>query len=604
MPSPAFVLANGESIDTPKWHKQRRDELERLRQPYLERWDELQRYILPRLGRTFRARGQTSKPPSMDLVIDTTAPQSLGIAAAGMMATITSPARRWMKLTAREQEPGAGVPPAIEEWLQHAEDALFPFWDETNYYGMTEIENVESLLFGTSAGYGTQVTGANEHEFLWRAIPAGQYVIAEDAMGKVDTLYREYVMSVEQVVSRFGTRGADGRIDIEAPTGGEYVSGTFSARLQQMWREGRWDEPVILIQHFGRSPYTGQYLSGEPKWQELVFEAEADMDHVEGNFLSRTMFNVLPLAVSRWETNGVDPYGASPGMEALPDVKQLLEMEEKKAAALSLLINPPLQGPPDAVQNQRISSLPGDVNANDALSAGGAIVPLYEVKPDIPSFEASMEQVRSRIRRAFHADLFLAFMERPGLQPLNDYEAIQRKEEKLLGLGQVVYRKNREAIRPHVEISLDYLNATGRIDDPPGRTRRVRHRVQQQHRGRAAHAGAHRHQRRGGFHLRHRGEADRHRARGDGCGPHRRGPRGARVRQAARCGREHPARRGRGRSPRRRARAGEGADGGHGRGAAGRRDREGFGDGGRPVECDAGRPGATRDGRRTGRTRP
>ena len=455
-------LATGESIDTPKWHKQRMASLEEMRQPFLSTWHDLQRYILPRLGRQFKARGQSKhKPTDTRDIIDTTGTQAHSITSAGMMAGITSPARRWLKMAAREGSVGAGVPGEFTEWLQYADDQLFAFWDETDLYDMLAGVYDELLLFGTAAGYGTPVPGAERgKDFIWRMIPGGEYVVGEDANGNVNSLYRARELTVEQVVSRFAPRDSSGRPQLDGPQ--------FSSQVRHGWENGKWDDTVKIIQFIGRSPRVETYLGNEPPYEEVVFLAEnAGQDHIEGAYLSRTSFNVMPSFCGRWEKNGVSPWGMSPGMEALPDVKQLQEMEEKKAAALTLHINPPLQGPPE-LQNTRVTSLPGDVNYVAGLSSGGkGLVPVYQVQPRLADFAADMELVRSRVRRSFHSDLFLAFIERPGIQPLNESEIWERKEEKLLGLGQVMDRLDREIIRPIVEISLDFLISNERMDAPP-----------------------------------------------------------------------------------------------------------------------------------------
>ena len=448
----AIRLASGDSTDTRKWHKMRMQALMNVRHPFMTLFDELQRYILPRLNRDFMRKTRTpARPMSMDDIIDATATQAHNITQSGMMAGITSPARRWLKTVARKQAAGEDVPHEYVEYLMYLDDTRFRFWDRTDLYALYAGIYAEVLLFGTAAGFGLENPGDPDNPFVWGQLLGGEYVIGENAAGHVDTIYREYAMTVAQVMARFDRE-------------------RVSERVRQRYRDGAWDEPVALVQGFTPAPWVDVYTAGsEDRWQLLVFEADrVTDDHVEGDsaYLMRTLHSVFPAFCPRWERTGNTPWGMSPGMEALPDVKQLQEMEEKKGVALSLLINPPLQGPPSAEQ-QRITSLPGDVNFIEGAGQGQGLSPVYQIQPRINEWAEDMDRVRERVRRSFKSDMWLAFIDRAGVQPINESEIYERKEEKLLTLAPLMDRLDRELIRPTVEITDDYLYRTGQLDDPP-----------------------------------------------------------------------------------------------------------------------------------------
>ena len=453
-----MVLASGESIDTVKWHRKRMEALKELRNPFMNRWNDIQRYIAPALNREFRPMQNRGRPMNTDDIIDTTATQAYSITRAGMMAGITSPARRWMRSVTPPAGPGQLPNDDDTDWLQYYDDTLFRFWDDSDVYQLFSGLHAENLLFGTCAGYGTEVPGDLDHPFVWVQMLAGEYCISENANGYVDTIYRDLTMTVRQLVETFGKEAV-------------------SLQVQEAYNYGRWDDKIPVVQHFGPTPWTDRYLGtgDEPRWQEVLFERDKTPpdDQIPGKYLRRTEFVESPAFCGRWDKGGSSPWGMSPGMEALPDVKQLQESEEKKGIALSLLINPPLQGPPSTM-NSRISSLPGDVNFVEGLEgAGKGLMPVYQIQPRLQEFAADQELTRARIRRSLHSDLFLAFTERPGVQPLNESEIWERKEEKLLGLGPVMDRLDREIIRRVVLISTDYLMRTGQLEQPPETLREV-----------------------------------------------------------------------------------------------------------------------------------
>src|SRR5207237_8623941 len=65
-----------------------------------------------------------------------------------------------------------------------------------------------------------------------------------------------------------------------------------------------------------------------------------------------------PAVIIRWDLVSNDPYGRSPGMDALPDVKQLQLEVRRKAQGIDKGVNPPMLA--DAqLKNQPASLLPG-----------------------------------------------------------------------------------------------------------------------------------------------------------------------------------------------------------------------------------------------------
>ena len=458
----SITLANGTSINTPKWHRKRYLDLQALRVPFLDEWDSIQRYIMPRLNRNFRGdRKRIGQPIDTGDIINTTATHAMTTTANGMMISITSPARRWQKLAAKVREPGMDLPGDHVEWLQYASDWAFRFWDRTDLYAMLAGFYMELLCFGTASGFGTPVPQAQvQGGFVWRQMPAGAYVIGEDGNGMVNTWYDEIILTVDQVVDKF----------IERDTHGKPLwSNKVSDRTRSAWESGKWHEQVRLLRCFGPTPFVEDYMREDaPQWYETVFELEhRRFDEQDGHFLAQTPFKTLPAFCVRWAKNGVTPWGTGPGSEVLPDARQLQEMEDKKAVALTKLIDPPLVGDP-MLANQRVSSLPGDVTFV-ANASGSGLAPMYQVDPKLSEFRADMVETERRIRRTCYADLFTAFLERMdgGKQPLQDNEIYERREEKLGGLGGVMDRLDREGIRPITNITLDYGLASGELEEPP-----------------------------------------------------------------------------------------------------------------------------------------
>ena len=75
-------------------------------------------------------------------------------------------------------------------------------------------------------------------------------------------------------------------------------------------------------------------------------------------FLRKRGFYEAPHIAVRWDLVSNDAYGRSPGMDALPDIKQLQQEVRRKAQAIDKSVNPPMVADIQ-LKNQPASLLPG-----------------------------------------------------------------------------------------------------------------------------------------------------------------------------------------------------------------------------------------------------
>jgi len=167
----------------------------------------------------------------------------------------------------------------------------------------------------------------------------------------------------------------------------------------------------------------------------------------------------------RWSITGSEVYGYSPGMEALPDIKQLQHEQRKKAQAIDKKVSPPLQAP-SSMKHSALNGLPGGVTFYDETRQQNGIRPTYEVNLPLNELMMDIEEVQKRIERIFYADLFLMLSHR-GNKNMTAREVEERHEEKMLMLGPVLERLHNELLDPLIKRSFAIMKRSGILPPPP-----------------------------------------------------------------------------------------------------------------------------------------
>ena len=414
------------------------DRLEALKQERHGSWDphwkEVIDYLMPMRGR-FTASGDAPNRGHRRgvKILDSVGTQALRMLAAGMHGGLTPLSRPWFRLGVPDQDmQGASE---VRQWLAEAERRIVHALAKSNFY-----ETVSSFYFEL-AGIGTAVMLCLDDfpgGVRFFAPTVGEYYLAANAKGEVDTLYRLFWMTARQMEQQFGR----GRLSHQ-------VRSALDANPFTWFKVIHAVEPNAARQpgkaDSANKPYASFYLE-------------------EGGreFLSRGGFDEQPFVAARWDVTGSDAYGRSPGMDVLGDIKMLQAMSDAQLRAVHLSIAPPLTIPRSL--QATLNLLPGGRNVVDPGSQD-VVRPIYQVSPNLQGMEVKLEQVRSAIRGGFFNDLFMTLRDNPDMTAT---EVAERHEEKLLLLGQVIERIQSEVLDPIVGRVFYVLARQGAIPAPPG----------------------------------------------------------------------------------------------------------------------------------------
>ena len=426
------MAADGAPSESKRQRLDRRmSSLKTERTSFEAHWKQLAENFMPRRGR-FTMSDQNRGDKRHQQIIDATPIQSVRTLQAGMMSGLTSPARPWFRLSTPDPELAEFA--AVKQWLHLAETRMRSIFARTNLYtSLSEIYG-ELGTFGTN----TMLLLPDPAKVV-RFMPftVGQYWLAQDYTGRVDTLFRDMRLTVRQTVEEFGLEAC-------------------STGTQNSYRQGHYEHWVDIVNavHPNMERVVGRGGPAGMAFASCYYETGANTGPT--GLLAERGYRVNPILAARWSQVSGDTYGTScPGMDALGDARQLQLAQKRKLQAIDKWIDPPLQAP-SSLRQSPVSGLPGDVTFYDATHQGAGVRPLYDVRPDIQYLLQDMDETRQRLRSAFFADLFLMLANTDRSQ-MTAREVAERHEEKLLALGPVLERLNTEMLDPLIDATFDRM---------------------------------------------------------------------------------------------------------------------------------------------------
>lgn len=408
------------------------------RSSWIEHWRDISQYLMPRNGRYFltdRNKGEKRH----NTIIDSTGTRANRILAAGMMAGMTSPARPWFRLTT--SDPRLDEAAAVKAWLSDVTRAMQMIFSKSNTYRALHSQYEELGGFGTSASMILPDYKSVVHNYT---MTAGEYAIDTDYRGFVNTLYREFEMTVGQIVEQFGLNNV-------------------SQTVRNLWNDNKLNAWVPVIHAVEPRKERDLRLRDalNMPFKSVYMESGGEGDRL----LRESGFREFRGLCPRWMVAGGDVYGNSPGMEALGDIKQLQHQQMRKAQGIDYQTNPPLQVP-TSMKEAGVDTLPGGVTYIDANGPQGGIRSAFEVNLNLSHLLVDIQDVRERIRSAFYADLFLMLANSTNPQ-MTATEVAERHEEKLLMIGPVLERMHNEILDPLISLTFSDMISAGVVPPPP-----------------------------------------------------------------------------------------------------------------------------------------
>lgn len=416
-------------------------------------WRELADYELPRRYRWLVTPNMQSRgSPINGHILDSTGTLAARYLAAGIMTGVTNPTRLWFKLKIGDLDSSGNNPIAI--WLHQCEQLLMRIFHESNFYNSIAVLYFDLVVFGTASMI---IYDDYENVILCYNPCLGEFYLENDAANNPAVFAREFTFTIGQTVQEFGLENCSQDVQQAYNQGGDAMS-----------RE-------VVIAHLIEPNTDNRY--GVPRiyaYRELYWQWGSSTNQQNGSpatpkeFLRKRGFHEAPHIPVRWDLVSNDAYGRSPGMDALPDIKQLQLEVRRKAQAIDKQVNPPMLADIQ-LKNQPASLLPGGVTYIAGLmsQAKPGFAPAYQVQPDLKGMTEDLAEVRQRIKETFYVPLFQTISQFETRSNVSATEIDARRAESLVMLGPVLERLQTELLSPTIERTFACAGRAGILPPPP-----------------------------------------------------------------------------------------------------------------------------------------
>jgi len=402
-------------------------------------WQECADYALPRKGAITTQRVEGQKLTNQ--IFDTTAGESLGVFAAGLLAHLTPNGEIWARLVSSEAKPDE----ALARWFDEESAALMEELHASNFYVALHEAFISLGAFGTAAVLLEE--GRKHFDFNFSEVVPGSFAIAEDNEGVVDTVFREWKWTARQAAQQWGEEklGPKLRKILDSDNGRDidreftFLHAVFPRKAGEV-REG------IVEAKFRR--FASVYVSVEDRH---IIE--------EGGYYE------MPYAVCRLLTSSGEVYGRGPISEVMPDIKLVNLVIRDMLLAIEKALNPPAIVAEDS--GVRLDLRPGGVTTWDATNPANK-PEFLQVPARIDVSEEWVRQTRERIQRACFVDMF-HMLNRPEVanKEKTATEVNAMMQEKMPSFSPVFAQVTQEFLSPLIQRAFAMRVRSGRASAPP-----------------------------------------------------------------------------------------------------------------------------------------
>jgi hypothetical protein len=399
-------------------------------------WQELADYILPRKNSIVRSQRPGSKRTAK--VFDSMAIRANELLASGLQGSLTSSAVRWFSVHLGNED--LDKERDVKIWRADASDHVYNAINRSNFSAETLELYLDLGAFGTGLLFTDELPLQPPDIFgglRSRAYPIGSYSLAEDSEGRVNTVFRQFHLSLREALLRWPETIADSRR--RRAEKNPFETAAFLHIVMPRVDAG----PVTPETPNTKLPFASYYV--DPGAKTLLEEGG---------------FHELPYMAPRWTKSAGETYGRGPGMTALPDITTLNEAVKLRLSAWAKAVDPPLQVRDRSVVG-RIRLTPASINV---VRGDNAIIPLESgAKFDVANFQE--EKLRESIRAIFFSDQ-LQFPVQEGT-PITATEAAIRFELMQRILGPTMGRLETEFLAPFIARALKLMLRAGALPPVP-----------------------------------------------------------------------------------------------------------------------------------------
>ena len=375
------------------------------------------RYDHRHLNHTQPLTGYENRPRAAERsrrLFDSSAALALDRLTSAMESMVSPQSQKWHGLGSRSFE--RLEPTDIEsEWYDTVRDHMF----STRYDARSGflLANQKAIRSACCIGTGILKTQENQGQtgvdpdavpIFYSHVPVAEAQLGIDALGSVNKLYRSFGMTATAAM--------------------EYFKGKVSAQVKQASEDPRQRSKRFSFMHCV-IPFE-QANDGKHKDKP---NAGFWVDLADKSIISRDGFYEFPYHIYWWDQIDQEPYGQSPVMAMLADIRMLQLMNKHSIEAMSQYVKPPM-ATMAGIYKKRPNLNPGKINPGYLDESGRLkIQPIVSAKtPDVA--QQYIQERRQGINDGLYVTLFQTLVQNPNMTAT---EAMIRAEEKGNLLGPV-----------------------------------------------------------------------------------------------------------------------------------------------------------------------
>ncbi len=409
--------------------------------------------FLPRRYRYFVTANNWSRgSPINQSIVDETGLLAARTLATGLLAGLTDPTKPWFQLGIQGiDEVPEGSDTAI--WLSECTSRILTVYGGSNFYDALGQIYHDLVVFGTAALIQYEDADDVVH---FHYPPLGEYMFGLNAKNSVDTLYREYSYTVNQAVDEFGLEAC-------------------SVSTQQLYKTPAGKDREIIIGH-SIEPNSDVYEAGAANlgtacpsmftYREVFWERGSASGTVQTSdmpILRVKPYRETPFVGLRWDVTSNDAYGRSPGMDAMPAVRQLQIQQRRLAEAIDKQIRPPMVASVN-MRNEPMDILPGGISyVADPAAAG--FKPAYTVEPHVTELNNNISLTQQRVKEVMFTPLFTSITDLNTVRTATEIDA--RRAEATVLIGPVIERLQNEGLDEIIFRTFSIMQRRGILPPAP-----------------------------------------------------------------------------------------------------------------------------------------
>lgn len=356
-------------------------------------------------------------------IYDSTAVTAIDRLTAGLESLVTPAAYKWHELKPKMLGADAEVPHDQQLWLEMVNDYMrLTREDPACGWGLANQSAIRAMCaFGTGVYYtwegnGTAWKTATEVPVNYQYMPLSECYLGVNSKGEHDQLCRRFFMTARQCMQEWGNKN--------------------HAKVKELAsKPSTQDRPVEIIHAVW--PRNEGYWKGVGNRAFPMGSWFVDVDNK--HLIDEGGYKSFPFIVYCWNREALQPYGESPIMLALAEIKSMQVMQKSALMGVQQLSRPPLLMSSDGLMN-RPNLNPGSINYGGLDSAGRPrLTPLITTQFSTAVVQV-MEQQKNSLKDLLYVNLWQILISNPQMTATEALLRAQEKGDLLSPIGLKVQR--------------------------------------------------------------------------------------------------------------------------------------------------------------------